>query len=184
MEGQEAANPQAGEAEATQADAGQVEQFSAEYVKGLRKEAAQYRTQAKELAAKVATFEAEKLSEAERLTKQAQEATAQAQAAREELKRARFEAALAREAAKAGVDPNLLTRLVDPEYDDAGAPVNMAAAVAQVLEAYPQLKPQAPHPGVANPGRTAKLTVEEIKKMTPEQINARWGEVQAAMQAG
>jgi hypothetical protein len=55
--------------------------------------------------------------------------------------------------------------------------------VAAVLDAYPQLKPQAPTTGATNPGRVAKLTVEEIKKMTPEQVNARWSEVEAAMKA-
>jgi len=73
---------------------------------------------------------------------------------------------------------------VEPEYDAEGKPVNVGAAVAAVLEAYPQLKPQAQTGNATNPGRVAKLTVEEIKKMTPEQVNARWDEVQAAMKAG
>ena len=76
------AKPQEG-AETTQAAAEKVEQFDAEYVKGLRKESATYRTQNKELAAKLAAYEAEKLSETERLQKQAQEAASEAQAARE-----------------------------------------------------------------------------------------------------
>lgn len=179
------AQPQAGEAtEATQAAAAPVEQFDAEYVRGLRKEAATYRTQYKEASAKLATYEAEKLSETQRLQLQAQGAAAEAQAAREELRRARYDVALAGAAAKAGVDPGLLTRLVEPEYDAEGKPVNVGAAVAAVLEAYPQLKPQAQAGNATNPGRVAKLTVEEIKKMTPEQVNARWDEVQAAMKAG
>ena len=65
---------------------------------------------------------------------QAQDNAAQteAQAAREELKRARYETALAREAAKVGIDPSLLTRLVEPEYDAEGKPSNVGAAVAAV----------------------------------------------------
>ena len=177
------AQPQAGTAQEATPAVAETEKFDAEYVKSLRKESAQYRTQAKELAAKVATYEAEKLSETERLQAQAQAANAEAQAAREELKRARYDTALAREAAKAGVDPNLLTRLVEPEYDAEGKPANVGAAVAAVLDAYPQLKPQATPSGATNPGRVAKLTVDDVKKMTPEQINARWDDVQAAMKA-
>ena len=178
------AQPQVGTATEATPAAAETEKFDAEYVKSLRKESAQYRTQAKELAAKVATYEAEKLSETERLQAQAKAAQTEAQAAREELKRARYETALAREAAKVGIDPSLLTRLVEPEYDAEGKPSNVGAAVAAVLDAYPQLKPQAPTPGATNPGRVAKLTVDDIKKMSPEQINARWDEVQAAMKAG
>lgn len=178
------AQPQAGTAQEATPAVVEAEKFDAEYVKSLRKESAQYRTQAKELAAKVATYEAEKLSETERLQAQAQAANAEAQAAREQLKRALYDAALAREAARAGVDPNLLTRLVEPEYDAEGKPVNVGAAVTAVLDAYPQLKPQATPSGATNPGRVAKLTVEEIKKMNADQINARWPEVEAAMKAG
>lgn len=168
---------------AAQVDAGKEEKFDAEYVKGLRKEAAQYRTQAKELAVKVAAFEAERQTEAERLaaqTKVAQEAAAAAQA---ELRKARVDAALARAAAKVGVDVSLVARLVDVEFDDAGQPVGVEAAIGKVLEAYPQLKPQPVTPGATNPSRGsgAKLTMDEIKRMTPEQINARWDEVKAVM---
>ena len=184
MEGKTDTTPQAGEAEAAQADAGQVERFDPEYVKGLRREAAQYRTQAKEMAAKVAAYEAEKLSETERLQRQVQEAAAQAQAAQAALRDARFETALAREAVKVGLDPTLLAKLVSPEFDEEGKPVNVGAAVAKVLETYPNLKPQPAQAGSpTNPPRQAKLTMDDVRKMTPAQINARWDEVQAAMQA-
>ncbi len=176
------AQPQAGTAQETTPAV--AETFDAEYVKSLRTESATYRTKNKELSAKLAAYEAEKLSETERLQKQAQEAASEAQAARDELKRARYDAALAREAAKAGVDPNLLTRLVEPEYSADGTPSNVGAAVAAVLEAYPQLKPQVQTGNATNPGRVAKLTMDDVKKMTPEQVNARWDEVQAAMKAG
>ena len=61
-----------------------------------------------------------------------------------------------------GVDPTLLTRLVEPEYDADGQPSNVGAAVAAVLEAYPQLKPQAPTGNATNPGRVAKLSRRTI----------------------
>lgn len=172
-------------AEAAQTDAGKEEKFDGEYVRALRKEAAQYRTQNKELAAKVAGFEAERQTEAERLaaqTKVAQEAAAAAQA---ELRKARVDAALARAAAKVGVDVNLVSRLVDVELDADGQPLGVEAALSKVLDAYPQLKPQVVSPGATNPSRGSgsKLTMEDVKKMTPEQINARWDEVKVAMGA-
>jgi len=32
-----------------------------------------------------------------------------------------------------------------------------------------------------NPGRTSKLTIEDVKKMSEAEINARWAEVEAVM---
>ncbi len=169
--------------EAPQVDAPETK-FDAEYVKTLRKENAGYRTKLKDLETKVSQFEQAQMSESERLQKEAADAKAAAQAAAQMLREARKEAAIARAAATHGVAPDLLGRLVDVEFDDTGMPVNVDAAVSQVLSAYPQLKPAASVPNPTNPGRVQKLTLDEIRKMTPDQINARWDEVQAAMKAG
>lgn len=191
MEGSEDGASQVDAPEAPQASAGQEvnnKPESGESVEGLRKENASWRRKVRDLEAKVKEFEDARLGETERLQKQAQEAAAQAQAAREALKTARFEAALAREAAKAGVDPALLARLIDPEYDDEGQPANVGSAVAKVLESYPQLKPApaappapAPNSNPTNPPRVGKLTMDEIKRMSPDEINARWADVQEVM---
>ena len=159
----------------------QSETFDAEYVKQLRAEAAKWRTEAQAAKVKVTEFEKAQMTEAEKLQAQARAAQEAATAAQAELRRARAEAAVARAAGKAGVDPNLVLRLVDVEYDDAGQPVNVDKAVDAVLSAYPQLKPAPVTVGATNPGRTSKLTIEDVKKMPEAEINARWAEVEAVM---
>lgn len=172
--------------EAPQADAGQDQQFDAAYVKSLRAEAAKYRKEAQAAQAKVAEFQAQQMTETERLQAAAKAAQEQAQAAQVELRKARADAALAREAGKHGLDPGLLAKLVELEFDDSGTPTNVTGAVEAVFKTYPQLKPQAiTQPGATNPGRLPpKLTMADIKRMTPDQINARWEEVSAVLEAG
>lgn len=131
--------------------------------------------------AKIAEYEAQQMTEAQRLQAQAQAAQAQAQAAQQQLRQALAEAAIARAAAKEGVNPELLSKLVEPEFDADGRPVNVEAAVAKVLSAYPQLKPAPVTVAATNPGRTSKLTIEDVKKMSEAEINARWAEVEAVM---
>lgn len=176
--GQAPAGSEAGQAPAVT----EQETFDAEYVKGLRAENAKWRKAAQEAAARVTEFERAQMTEAERMqaqAKAAQEAAAQAQA---QLRQARADAAIARAAATQGINPALLGRLVDVEFDEAGQPVNVDAAVAAVVAAYPQLKPAPVQLATTNPGRAAaKLTMEDVQKMTPAEINARWGEVQAVM---
>jgi hypothetical protein len=136
---------------------------------------------------KLSAYETERMSEAEKLQAAAKSAQEQAAAAQAELRRAKADAALARVAAKEGVDPELLAKLVTVEFDDMGAPVGLEAAAAAVLNQYPQLKPQmvAATPGATNPGRKPRaLTVEDIKRMTPAEINSRWDEVQQVLQGG
>ncbi|GIK73814.1 MAG: hypothetical protein BroJett021_28020 [Chloroflexota bacterium] len=137
-------------------------------------------TKLKTLEAKLAEYEAQQMTEAQRLQAQAQAAQQQAQTAQQRLRQALAEAAIAKAAAKEGVNPELLARLVEPEFDDEGQPVNVEAAVQRVLNAYPQLKPQ-PVVAATNPGRTSKLTMDDVRKMKPDEINARWAEVQAAL---
>lgn len=158
--------------------------FDEAYVKQLRTEAAQWRKEAQEAKSKVQTFEQERMSEAERLQAQTKAAQETAAAAQTKLQQALADAAISRVAAKEGIDPELLSKLVTVELDDTGAPVGLEAAVVAVLNKYPQLKPAAAVPGATNPSRERKLTIADIQKMTPEQINARWGEVQAVLAGG
>ncbi len=134
--------------------------------------------------AKLSGYETERMSEAEKLQAAAKSAQEQAQAARQELQQARAEVAIARAAASLGVDPRKLARLVTVEFDADGQPVNVDQAAAAVLNEWPELKPVAATPGATNPPRTAKLTMADVKKMSPDEINSRWDEVKAAMAAG
>lgn len=159
--------------------------FDEAYVKTLRQEAAQWRKEAQEAKAKVSSFEQQQMSEAERLQAQAKEAQEAAQRARTELQHARAEVAVARAAATLGVDPRKLAKLVTVEFDADGQPVNVDQAAAAVLNEWPELKAPAAVPGATNPGRgPRKLTLEDIKKMSPEEINSRWAEVQATLAGG
>jgi len=169
-------------AEAAQ-DAGRA--FDETYVKSLRKEAAQHRTEAQALKAKLAEYEQAQMTETERLRSQAEQAKAEAQAATERARKALADAAISRAAAQQGIDPTLLARLVDVEFDGDGMPANVEASVNAVLKQYPQLRP-ATATGVAatNPARVQKLTMDDIRRMTPDQINSRWDEVQLVMAGG
>ena len=129
-------------------------------------------------------FETQQMSEAERLQAQAKAAQEAAQAAQAELRMARAQAAIAQAAATHGINPAKLAKLVTVEFDDAGQPVGVEAAVAAVLQEWPELKPVAPTVSATNPPRQSKLTLGDVKKMTPEEINSRWDEVQALLAGG
>lgn len=178
LDGQAPASGEGGQAPA------QSETFDAEYVKQLRAEAAKWRTEAQAAKVKVTEYEKAQMTEAEKLQAQAKAAQEAAEMAQAELRRAKAEAAVARAAGKVGVDPNLVLRLVDVEYDAQGQPVNVDKAVEAVLAAYPQLKPASVTLGATNPGRTSKLTMDDVKKMSPDELNRRWDEVQAVMAGG
>jgi len=174
----EATAPEATEPTDTQQE--QVETFDREYVEKLRKENATYRTKAKEAAelAERVKLEAEraKLDEVERLKAEKADAEKAAQEARAEAARARHLMTLA-------------GKVVDPEdalaiAERAGLVTDDGDWVARLLEAKPYLAVPAA-PGVNIPGaRNAKrptLTMEDINKMKPHEINERWDEVQAAL---
>lgn len=160
--------------------------FDVEYVKALRAEAAKYRVEAQAAKTKIAGFEAAQMTESEKLQAQARVAQEAAQAAQAELRKARAQAAVATAASKQGLDAGLLGRLVEVDFDDNGQPVNVEARVQAVLTQYPQLKPVAATAAPTNPGSSArapKLTMADVRKMTPDEVNARWDEIQAAMTA-
>lgn len=157
-----------------------VETFDREYVEKLRKENAAYRTRAKEAseAAERIKLEAEraKLDEVERLKAEKADAEKAAQEARAEAARARHLMTLA-------------GKVVDPEdalaiAERAGLVTDDGVNVDELLKAKPYLAPPQAH-GVNIPGaRNAKkptLTLEDINKMKPHEINERWDEVQAAL---
>lgn len=138
----------------------------------------------KSVEAKLAAYETAQMTEAQKFQAQATAAQQAAEAAQQELRRARAEAALAREAGKHGIDPELLQGLVSMEFDDTGQPVGVAERVAAVLTKWPHLKPQAVTVAATNPGRTQKLTRADIDKMSIDEINNRWDEVQTVLAAG
>jgi hypothetical protein len=160
-----------------------------------RKEAAKYRTEAARAA------EATKVADRAKLTEDEQKAAAladreKAAETRESVARERVTVATIKEAAAgAGVAPAklaLIPRLIDRaavSYDADGEPTNVVALVTALLKEYPDFLTVAA--GAAGSGSAdlgarggaRGLTMDEIKKMTPEAINARWPEVQSALAA-
>lgn len=137
---------------------------------------------ARQLEAKLAEYERQQMTETERLRAEAAEAKRLAEEAQQRLRQAAADAAIARAAAREGVDPELLSRLVDVEFDDDGAPVNVDQSVRRILDRYPHLKPQpAVQLATTNPQRRSKLSLEDIKRMSEREINERWQEVQDAL---
>lgn len=168
--------------EPTSTSTEQVETFDREYVEKLRKENATYRTKAKEAseAAERIKLEAEraKLDEVERLKAEKADAEKAALEARAEAARARHLMTLA-------------GKVVDPEdalalAERAGLVTEDGVDVDALLKAKPYLAPPT-QAGVTIPGaRNAKrpaLTLEDINKMTPEQVNERWDDIQALYKA-
>lgn len=72
------------------------------------------------------------------------------------------------------------------EFDAQGAPQGVEAALTELAQQKPFLKGQPASGGSpTNPPRAGTmLTKEAISKMTPEQINANWPAVQAALEKG
>lgn len=165
------------------------ERFDAEYVKKLRSEAAQYRKSLRELEAKTKEREDAELSESQKLAKRAQELeTLLATAERERKERVtRYEVQLM--AQKMGVqDYDAAFRLIDQaelEYGEDGQPINVEKVVKALIAKRPYLVAASAggNTSAGNPSakRTQVLTMDDIKKMPPEEINKRWAEVQEAL---
>lgn len=161
------------------------ERFDAEYIRKLRAEAAEYRKKLRELEAVVKQNQEAKLSEAERLQKR----LAELEHEREEWARERQERTLRYEtmltAQKLGiVDPDAAWRLLDLkqiEFDEDGQPQNVEKVLRDLIRARPYLA-GGPSASPTNPARSAsRLTLEEIRRMTPEEINRRWDEVREVL---
>lgn len=158
----------------------QVETFDREYVEKLRRENATYRTKAKQAAEEAEAArkaaEREKLDEVERLKAEKADAEKAAAEARAEATRTRH---LVNLAGKVAGDPEDALLLAER----AGLVTEDGVDVDALLKAKPFLAPKS-ESGVNIPGARSKpgaptLTEEDIKKMTPQQVNERYEEIQA-----
>lgn len=119
------------------------EQFSAEYVRKLRREAADYRKRLRELEQRVQQYEEEKLSETERLQKRLAEAEREITRLQQERQERllKYEVQLA--AGKLGIiDPDAAYRLLDlnlVEFDDDGEPQNIEKLLRDLVAEKPYL---------------------------------------------
>ncbi len=140
-------------------------------LKKSNEDAKTHRLKAAELDKLKAEIEASKLSETERLQKQ----LAELQAQHQELTQAQTERAIktevALEAAKLGVDPNVLDKVArfldweEIEVDEQGNPTNIRSLVEQLVKDIPGLKSKstpASSGGATNPPRSTTGQPTEI----------------------
>jgi len=179
--------------------------FDAAYVQQLRQEAAAHRVKANELqterdalAAKVKEFEDANLTDKQRLEQQVQELTTSGATLTQRAQDAFLRAAIAEGSIRTGcVDPGAALAIIktDPAWCqkvvwDGDSVTNIDVVLTELLEQKAYLKgapapTPPPDPGGptngARPDGGAALTRDDIKKMTPQQINERWPEVQKVL---
>lgn len=144
----------------------------------------------KQKAAELDKIQESQLSEQEKLQKK----LAELERERESWQRERQERTLKYEtmltASRLGiVDPEAAYRLLDTaklEFAEDGTPKNLEQALKELLKAKPYLaQPAASAGSPTNPGRIhTSLTLDDIKRMSPEEINRRWAEVQLVLAQG
>ena len=139
-------------------------------VKATKERQASEQTETQKLAAQLAEAQKRETTLAAKLREQA--LALQVQAAAQKVGIVDAEVALA--LVRSGI-----------EFNDDGVPQGVEAALTALAQAKPFLKAQSGGGSPTNPPRAgATLTKEAISKMTPDQINANWPAVQAALEKG
>ncbi len=173
--------------------------FDENYVKGLRTEAANYRTKAGEWQQKAETLEREKMSDTQKLTTDLEKyKTDTVPTLTSENRALRVQVA----AHKLGiVDPDAASRLLDWSKIEAGSSVE--DVLSELATARPWLKPapatttvppvqtpQTPAPQITSPANppvdatTPSFTGSQLRAMSQAEMSANFDAVQQAMAAG
>lgn len=161
--------------------------FDAEYVSKLRNEAADNRTKLKAAQDELKKLQDAQLSDQEKAVKRATEAEARAQAAEAKVKERTVRADVKLAAAKLNVvDPDAAYKLLDLDqitFNEAGDPTNIDKLIGQLVKDKPYLVGANGSHSSANPqtGHGGSLTVEDIRKMSSDEINRRWDEIQKVL---
>ena len=163
-----------------------AEKFDAEYVKQLRAENAKHRTQLKDVTAQLEQFKQAQMSETEKAAARLQQLEAEnarlITAQRDNALRSAITTAAARLGVK-HVDAAL--KLIDTSVLDIGDDGKVSgadAAMRDLVKLYPGLFGAASdNPGNPDTGQRGGLTLDEIKRMTPEQYLERKAEVDAVL---
>jgi hypothetical protein len=163
-------------------------------LKKTKKEAQTLRARLRELEKAQEAADRAKLSESEKLAADLKAALERANASETGLRAERIRNAVLRTASAQGLDPELAESLVKPEqleFDESGSPTNVDKVLKALLVKWPHLKAgSAPTPPTTNPTNPARrdgrnaLTLEAVRNMTTEQIQARWDEVQEVLKTG
>lgn len=153
--------------------------FSREYVEGLRRENATFRTQNRDLkkdSDRLKDLEKEKLTDTERLQKERDEAVARANTAEEISRQRVLRAEVKITAAELKFhDPDDAFRHIDPKaitVDDDGLPTNVKSLLEELVKAKPYLT-KTESDGGAGPTRTpdpAKRTKDDLVTSTEKEL--------------
>lgn len=155
-----------------------------------RKDAAKYRSELAKLQDAQKLAEQAKLTDEEKRTARVTELETQLADREKALRERTGYAAVVDAAARLGAaKPAMLHRLIEGEieFEDDGSPRNVDTLVREFLKANPEFTSTAGRPtGDAGQGARGKsaLTRDDIKKMTPDQINTRWAEVSEVLARG
>lgn len=197
-EGKPDNTPPAGNADAQAAPAGEPnnsddgdQPISLEEARKLRRENAGYRTKVREFEKAEQEREREKLSEAERLKAEREDFEKERTAFEQRQKDTRTHDAVTAAARKLGYrDPSDALRLLDEsklDLADDGSPTNAEQLLKELAESKDYLL--GPTSGSGSPAapaanrRGAKLTKEDLQRLTPAEVNARWDEVQELLKS-
>lgn len=173
------ATDQTGQEPAGQLDAENV-------IKSLRSENAKHRTELKDVKAQLEQFKQAQMSETEKAAARLQQLEAEnarlITAQRDNALRSAITTAAARLGVK-HVDAAL--KLIDTSVLDIGDDGKVSgadAAMRDLVKLYPGLFGAASdNPGNPDTGQRGGLTLDEIKRMTPSEVQARMEEVQAVL---
>ena len=163
-----------------------AEKFDAEYIKSLRSENAKHRTELKDVKAQLEQFKQAQMSETEKAAARLQQLEAEnaklITAQRDNALRSAITTAAARLGVK-HVDAAL--RLIDVgalDIADDGKVSGADAAMRDLVKQYPGLFGPGPdNAGNPDTGQRGGLTLDEIKRMTPAEVQARMDEVRAVL---
>lgn len=164
--------------------------FDADYVKGLREEAARHRVEKQkeaqartDLEARLKAFEDAQLSDSEKAQREFEETRTRADKNENRAREleVKYQLALAATNPENNIgDVKAAIKLIDRdtlEFDGNGNITNLQDALETLKAEYPSVvasnKPSAPHTGNTNPAKTPsakKYTHADIKKMSPEKI--------------
>lgn len=161
------------------------EVFDKEYVKGIRDEAASWRTKLREkeaeheaALAKLKAFEDAQLTAEEKMSRDFEDAKTRASSMEQKAREASLRYELAVAAREEGIsDVKAAVKLADRElieYDSAGNITNLPDVIEHLRSEYSSLfskTASAPNTGVTNPAKppaSKKWTREDLKSLSPE----------------
>lgn len=180
---------------------------AAEVVRLAREEAARYRTQLRGVQSTLETTQTElkklqdaQLSEQERVQRELEELRTVKPTLEKSVQEAELKYRVAVAAPKLGiVDPEAAVLLMDRSQlvVENGVPTNVDDVLKALVDARPYLKgaasapappaASAPQAGATSPARPTggtPLTREQVEKMSPEEVQRRWSEIEPLLQSG